>query len=81
MTTEHTEQRKWLSVSHPVTEGLDVHVVVRALHTVLMGARTGHMAKFFPSSVTAGRAPRDRLEGWHERDASTPCGGNFDPRP
>ena len=77
MTKEHTEQRKWLSVSHLV----DVHVVVRTLHTVLMGARTGHMAKFFLSSVTAGRAPRDRLEGWHERDASTPCGGNFDPRP
>ena len=37
--------------------------------------------KFFLSSVTAGRvctAPRDRLEGWHERDASTPRGGSFD---
>ena len=41
----------------------------------------GHLAKFYLSSVTAVRvctAPRDRLEGWHERDASTPRGGNFD---
>ena len=44
----------------------------------------GHTAKFLLSSVTAGRvctAPRDRLEGWHERDASTPRAGNFDPFP
>ena len=44
----------------------------------------GHMATFFLSSVTAGRvctAPRDRLEGWHDRDASTPRGGIFDPFP
>ena len=45
MTNEHTVQRKWLSISHAVikNEGIDVPVVVRTLHTVLMGAHTGHM--------------------------------------
>ena len=41
----------------------------------------GHMAKLFLSSVLAGRvctAPCDRFQSLHNRDASTPHGGNFD---